>query len=102
MDKSKLFKQPQIAPGVLPGVKAEDLPTVKCVCGGEIFVDACSLMFASSFQSSTGIPTIVKNPKGFLCRKCGNINRFDTKELPISKGDKEIIFPKKEGKDNGD
>lgn len=91
MNKSKLFKGPQLAPGLLPSVKVEDLKEVKCKCGNKFMVRASLIYFANKFQSSSGMPTLVDFPTGFVCTACAKINNFDSTDLPIKEGKKNVI-----------
>ncbi len=67
-----------IAPGILPGVKPEDLKTVGCKdCGPTQFIPISDIKLASQFQTSIGQPMIVNFQGGFACSKCGKVNHFD-------------------------
>lgn len=67
-----------IAPGILPGVKPEDLKSVGCKdCGIVRFIPVCDIKLASQFQTSIGQPMIVNFQGGFACSKCGKVNHFD-------------------------
>ena len=71
-----------IAPGLLPGVKPDDLTKVFCKnCGEESngFIPICELRHAGRFQTATGQPILVNFNKGFACAKCGAVNEFTIK-----------------------
>jgi len=66
-----------IAPGVMPGVKWDDMLDVTCECGGNQFVACSAVKFASPLQAKANIPTLVQLPVGFQCAKCGMVNSFN-------------------------
>lgn len=72
-----------LAPGLLPGVKPDDLTSVSCKkCEDESsgnFIPICELRHAGRFQTATGQPILVNFNKGFACAKCGAINEFTIK-----------------------
>lgn len=79
--KSKLFKGPQIAPGVYPGVKWEDLEPISCKCGGDVFLIASRLALASHLQATSGQQTIVQHVVGYACVVCHQINNYTNEKL---------------------
>jgi hypothetical protein len=82
MQAQKMQNMGAIAPNVLPGVKPNDLVEIICTnCGGEVFVPAHLLRFASRFQSKNAQPTLVQFPLGFMCVTCNQINPFDVEKL---------------------
>ena len=60
--QSALFKGPQIAPGVLPGVRWEDCEEITCKCGGKIFSE---IHLGEILPCVSGIPVSVV-PEGDL------------------------------------
>jgi hypothetical protein len=75
--------KPQIAPGVNPGVTVDQLKPLTCQCGETLFLHGSNVYYASPLQSATATPTLVQVPLGFICTGCGELNKFDTSELPM-------------------
>jgi hypothetical protein len=79
MTNSHAHRVPTLAPGLLPGVKPDDLKKVTCRhCreeNGKKFISINELRQASPFQTTTGKPMLV-NFQGFACSSCGKINEF--------------------------
>ena len=79
---------PTLAPGILPGVKPEDLDHITCKCGVTNFIPVCQLKSASRFQTSVGQPMIVNFQGGYACMGCGKINDFNTEGTSLKKEEK--------------
>lgn len=88
--KNGTFRQPQIAPGIMPGIRLDQLKRMHCKCGSEIFAPAVAVLYASRFQSTNGIPTLVQDAAGLVCAACGAVNAIDVSEFP------ELQPPKKD------
>ena len=66
-----------IAPGLLPGVKPNDLTGVTCKkCGGQRFIPTCTLRHAGRFQTAIGQPMLIEFKDRFACSQCGALNEF--------------------------
>lgn len=76
-------KKARIAPGVNPGVTVDQLKPLTCQCGERLFLHGSEVYYASPIQSATGTPTLVQVPLGFICTGCGELNKFDTSQLPM-------------------
>jgi len=101
MSNKRKFTHPQvqnsIAPGILPGIKPQDLKPIACNnCKGLHFSPVGGIAEASRFQSRTGLPTIVNFPIGFVCITCKKINPFKIEGITPPKEPKK---PEEEGKD---
>lgn len=81
-------QQMTIAPGILPGIRSEDLKEVNCKnCGEDKFIAISEIRYASRFQSATGRPMVVNFQGGFACAKCAAINQFDIEGVdPVKDG----------------
>lgn len=82
--------KPQIAPGVNPGVKVDDLKALKCKCGNALFLAASNIYYSSPLQSTSGGPTLVQVPLGYWCTTCDKVNDLDVADLP---GMKPVMTP---------
>jgi hypothetical protein len=69
-------------------IKVDDLPQVKCMCGGIDFAQSMQLRFASKLVSPNGQQTVVQVPGGWVCTKCGEINDFDKSDPRLTE-----LFP---------
>lgn len=72
-------QKPQLAPGILPGVKPTDLKVVTCKKCDEVqerFIAISVLRHASPLQTQHSQPMIVNFNNGFACLKCGAVNEF--------------------------
>lgn len=70
---------PALAPGILPGIKPQDLKAVtckKCEKVQDKFIAIALLRHASPLQTVHSQPMIVNFNNGFACLKCGAINEF--------------------------
>lgn len=86
-----------IAPGILPGVKPEDLGMVSCKCGVKNFIPVSELRSASRFQTSVGQPMLVNFQGGYACMGCGKVNDFNTDESAPNKDEQVENKPEDNG-----
>lgn len=97
-NKMKGFPNPNrmntIAPGIAPGVKPEDLSSVRCKCGVTRFIPICELKHASRFQTLVGQPMLVNFQGGYACMGCGQVNDFAPESVG---GEKESGKPEDNG-----
>ena len=57
-------------------INPNDLPSIECKCGNDIFVMAMQLRYANRLVSANGQPTVVQVPQGWVCSICGKANDF--------------------------
>jgi len=85
------------APAGQPAIRVNinDLPQIRCNCGGTLFTTGMQLRYSGPLISANGKSTIVQVPSGWVCVNCGQPNNFQyTDELAdIIKKPEEMAQP---------